>query len=157
MDGCDWQLDYSQAPQLLTADLGGKVAVHRKAVQVLVLHATVLCAHEQWDEAARVSVPVLRLAQQLDRNWLVVVLLVGLQTRSEAIDIANHALRAGPVSVETRRLLEKEFAAIDPFPAYVNALKGDRAFGIECFNRGIFPVASVTSNKLPNCSTTFRS
>lgn len=139
MDGCDWQLDYAQTPQLLIANLGGKVAVHRKAVQVLILHATVLRAHDQWDEAVRVSVPVLRLAQQLDRNGPLVVFLSSLFVRSEAIDIANHALHAGPVSVETHRLLEKELAAIDLMPGYVNALKGERAFGIECFNRGIFP------------------
>ncbi len=130
-----WGMDYTQSPQQFLASCG----MHNDATRVLALHATVLRGHDQWDEAGRAAVPILQQARHFEHDHMLVLLLVALWTRSTAIDAANHALRGGPVSEDTRDLLEKELARFDPGPAHKKALKGERAYGLDCFRNRIFP------------------
>ena len=138
LKGYQWGLDYSQSPQLLLASLGNKVATHQEATRVLTLHASVLRAHDQWDEAAVTAVPVLRMAKHFEHDRTLVFFLMALFKRATAIDVANKALRGGPVSEKTRNLLEREFAKTYPCPAYLDALKGERAYALDCFRHRHF-------------------
>lgn len=134
-----WGLDYAQSPQQFLAATGTSFTTHIDATRVLALHATVLRAHDQWDDAGKASIPILRQSQHFEHDHMLVFLLAALWTRSAAIDAANHALRGGPVSEDTRDLLEKELARFDPGPAHKKALKGDRAYSLDCFRNQIFP------------------
>jgi hypothetical protein len=139
LKGYQWRLDYTQSPQQFLASCGSEFAMHNDATRVLALHATVLRGHDQWDEAGRAAVAILQQARHFEHDHMLVFLLVALWTHSTAIDAANHALRGGPVSEDTRDLLERELARFNPGPAHKKALKGDRAYGLDCFRNQIFP------------------
>lgn len=139
LDRYHWGLDYTQSPLQFLAATGTSFTTHNNATRVLTLHATVLRAHDQWDEAGKASIPILRQAQHFEQDHLLVFLLASLWTRSAAIDAANHALRGGATTEDTRTLLEKEFARFDPWLAYKKALKGDRAYSLDCFRNQVFP------------------
>jgi len=150
LDGYDWNVDYSKSPPSLMEKLGDDFAAHREVVHVLVLHAAVQRAHNRWDEAARVAIPILKLGSHFNRDRALVFFLGSLGLRSTAVDVANRGLRGNPVSEETQRLLHEEFARADLVGEYVDALKGERAYGIACIRQGPRPIGIPLLRRAPN-------
>ena len=135
LEGYDSGRDYSLPIEQFLPSRLDKIGDARAIARVLVLHATVLRSHAERDEAARAAIPMLRLAQQSERGCVMLTEFLGsLAIRSMAVDVANRALRDGPVSEETRNLLATELASADPLPGYQRALKAERAYGISSFN-----------------------
>src|SRR5262249_25473418 len=94
------------------------------------------------DEALHDAVTILRLGRHLGHEPLLITHLVACACQAVGVDAANRALRSGPVSAKVRADLDAELARADSSAAYVQSLKGERAYGLEAC-RNDFPISWV--------------
>ena len=102
----------------------------RGAARAMSYRANVQIADHQLDDALHSCVIGLRLARHDDRIATINGLLVALICRSVAIDNAERALQAGPVSLAARDELETELARNDLSASFRQMLRGERAYGL---------------------------
>jgi hypothetical protein len=126
-------LPYAGGPQLLMSSLLTEANKFRPYANILHTHASSLRAQGKRDEALRCCLVILRLTRQLEREPLLMSYLCVLSCRSVAIEDINGILRAGPVSDTIRAELDKELAIDDDVRGYLQAVKGERAYGISSF------------------------
>ena len=134
----DARLDYSSPPEQLTAQLLPIIQNARGITRVLAYHARLAAIDGDCDEAARMALATFKLTRHIERNPSIVSYLVAITIRSMAVEEANFALQAGPVSKELRQSLDAELAIQERMDGYVWAIKSGRAYEIDSFNR--FPL-----------------
>lgn len=128
--------DYAHAHDfsLLTHEVvsNGLEAVqgHRAAARVLAAWSALLTAQGRRDEAIAANVAGLKLSALWRREPLLVGYLVSVATTRQAMSEADRVLRSGPVSEESRRVLDEELARHDTLEGYRRALRTERAFSL---------------------------
>ena len=105
---------------------------------MLHYRATLLVADGNHDEAVRTALVIFRLASHFDHNPCILSYLVAIAVRGTAIDVANEALQAGPISKEVHDALDAELAVQQPMKGYAWALKSERLCVLEHFRDFIF-------------------
>ena len=107
----------------------------RADASVLKDRARFLAAEGNCDEAARTALLLFRLAQHCEHFGppMLVNYLVAMAVRGNAIDSANVALQAGPVSKGVRDALDAELAIQDRLEGFAPALKSERVVTLEYF------------------------
>lgn len=127
--GYDPGLDYSLAPDKLTAQLMEQTRSQRAVARVLRAQALLLIAEGKRDEAVHTAVLLLQLARHFDRSPLLVNYLVSAVIRGIAVDTANRALQVGPVTPQTRAALDAQLAVHEPMEGFRPVIAGERVFG----------------------------
>lgn len=136
---CQRDFDYSLPPSQFLENSIDRCGDERAVARILALHASVLRSHGQWDEAATVSIQLLQLAKLYSENACMLTdYLVSLALRTMAVQEGYLALRSKAVSAQVRGQSDAALAFADPLPGYLDALKSERAFGIDSFES--FPV-----------------
>jgi hypothetical protein len=129
----DAHLDYSVPPEQLVTQLLAVVQNARGTARVFAYRTRLLVIDGDRDEAVRMALATFRLARHLDRSPLLVSYLVALAIRGMAVEEANLALQAGPVSKEVRQALDGELAIQERMAGYAWTIKSDRAYGLDEF------------------------
>jgi hypothetical protein len=104
---------------------------HRTVDRTLRARATVLLAIGRRDEAMSNMVLLLRLCRHIDREPMTIGYLMSLACRGAAVAGANAVLQSGTVSGQSRESLERELAQWDGVQAFREALKSERAYGLD--------------------------
>jgi hypothetical protein len=126
-------LPYAAGPQPLMSSLLTEAQQFRPYANILRAHASSLRAQGKRDEALRCCLVSFRLSRHLEREPMLMSYLCVLNCRSVALEDINAILRAGPVSGTIRAELDKELAIADDVRGYLQAVKGERAYGISSF------------------------
>jgi HAMP domain-containing protein len=111
----------------------------RGAVHLLAERSRLEVLDGQRDEALHDAVTILRLGRHLGHEPMLITHLVVCACQAAGVDAANRALRSGPVSAKVGADLDAELARADSSAAYVQSLKGERAYGLEAC-RNDFPI-----------------
>jgi HAMP domain-containing protein len=129
----DAQGEYTVPSQEFLGQMLSPIQKSRAVARVLCARAWLLVAEGNRDEAVRTALVSLRLARHFEHNPTLVSLLVAIALRNIAIDDANMALQAGPVSKEVRDALDAELTVQDRMDGYAWAVKSERALGLDTF------------------------
>ncbi len=129
-DDYDAQVDYMLPLTELEDRLLRVAQQHRGYARLLHLRAYLLAAEGKPDEAARTALVLMRLASHLERDFFLIGMLVEITLRSLAIDAANAALQAGPVSREVHDALDAELARLELMGDFRRAIVGERVYGM---------------------------
>jgi hypothetical protein len=127
----DARLDYTVPLSELSAKLSNVAQEFRDYARALACRSLLMVAEGNRDEAVRSALVILRLANHLDRNPLVLQNMVAILLRGIAIDAANFALQTGPISKEVRAALDGELTDCERTDNWRRALKNDRALCLE--------------------------
>ncbi len=122
--------DFNVVPEAFFDQFNQLTHEVRGATRAMSYQANVQIADRQLDDALHSCLIGLRLARHDDRIPTISGLLVALVCRSVAIDNAERALQAGPVSLAARDELETELARHDLSAAFGQMLRGERAYGL---------------------------
>ena len=140
----DPQIDYGSMSPNPVSDLIDRVQKHRAVARVLNYRASYLLSKNEYDEALRHSILLLRLARHFEREPMLVSYLVTLACKGMGLDAANGVLQAGPVSKELRKELDAELARHDNLDGYRWAMQGERIYGMQQYAaipaRNIWPI-----------------
>jgi hypothetical protein len=131
------ELPYATGPQTLQNSLLTDLQEFRNYANILRAQASALRAQGKRDEALHTCLVSFRLTHHLEREPLLIPYLVVAACRSVAIGEVNATLRAGPVSDGLRRELDQELVASGKVHGYLQALKGERAYGLSSFGTTI--------------------
>jgi hypothetical protein len=130
----DWQLDYTLPPLALTAELLSVPQRYAAYARVLLYgRAVPLLAEGKGDEAVHTIAQTLRLARQADCAPLLLAYLSMIRVRFRAMDCADAALQAGPLSKAARDALDAELAVEERMEGYALAVRGQRAAFLDEF------------------------
>ncbi len=127
----DWQLDVNLAPNEFTAAMIDVFSPMRGGVRVLNYQAQVDLADGRADDALQSALAIMRLSRLYGREPTMVVSLVAIACFSVGAQVANDALRLGPVSDASQKALDDELAQQTPIEAAKHTLKTERAFMLE--------------------------
>ncbi len=125
----DWQLDYTlprsafENEQFLTHYNDA-----RAVLRVLRARTSLLAANGQYDEAIINSIMEFKLLKLQSQESLLTLYFVTSGYRSYAAVTASSVLQLGPVSGESRKLLEDELASINFPEEYCNTLSTEKAY-----------------------------
>lgn len=111
----------------------------RSIARVLAYHADWNSAQGKPDEALQSCLVLFRFCRQLDREPTMIGHLVSLACRAMAVESTNRALQQGETSERLRQELETELSRHDLTEAYRQALRTERAYGLEMYRNG-FPL-----------------
>lgn len=109
------------------------IKLKRQAARTLSYHADVALADGDPQTALQDGIAILKLSRLFDADPTLINYLVAVALRGVAIDIANRALRGGPLAPELHRALDEELAKHDMVAAYRHALVTERAYGLHLF------------------------
>ena len=129
----DPQVDYTVAPQAFLEEHLDRISDPRSAARVLRARVLLLLSQGEREQALRTCITMFRLCHHFDQEPMVVGYLVSLACRRIAVEATNLVLRAGPLSKDSRQVLEAELALHDGAQAYQHALKTERAYGLDSF------------------------
>ncbi len=129
----DAQLDYTDSPRELFNELISVVEKIRNYGRVLQFRVRLDVAEGNYDEAARTTLLLFRLAHHCERNPAITGYLVAVTIQGIAVDYANSVLQAGPVSKGVREALDTELARQERMEGYTWALKSDRVLTLGNF------------------------
>jgi tetratricopeptide (TPR) repeat protein len=124
----DSQADYTVPPEAFLED----VQDIRGAARVLRFRALLLLARGEREEAMQTCITLFRLCRRY-RQPMIVGYLVPLACRGIAVEASNLVLQAGLLPKDAREALEAELALQDGLEAYEEALKTERAYGLDYF------------------------
>ena len=93
----------------------------------------VLVADKKQDDAVRRGMQLLQFAKLCGDHATLVQCLISLAIKTNAVDAINDALRAGPISTETRVALDRQLARLDDPEQFARVLESERAFNISSF------------------------
>lgn len=105
----------------------------RAAMRVLGYRVRLLVSEGQREEAMKSCLAMLRLSRLFDRAPALVGQLVAVALRSAAIQATNQVLRSGPLTPAAHDQLDDELARQNVTEAYRNALRTERAMGMDHF------------------------
>ena len=106
----------------------GELQVRRMRARTLHLLAWSLIADGKCDETLRTATLLLRLNHHFGYNEGLAGMLVAVTIQGIAIDMANAALQAGPVSQNLRNALDAALAAYDPIANTRQSLLSERPY-----------------------------
>ncbi len=130
----DSQLDYALPPLASLTQFLSVTERYAAYVRVLLYgRAMPLLAEGKRDDAVRTIVQTLRLARQVDHNPLLMAYMPMIRVRGRAMDCADAALQAGPLSKQVRDALDAELAIEDRMDGYVWAVRSQRAAFLDEF------------------------
>jgi hypothetical protein len=129
----DAQLNYALSPSQFMEQILPIVQEFRSYERVLRYRTPSLVLDGNCDEAASMALAIFRLARHAEHTPMLTGYLVAVTIQNIAVNCANNALQAGPVSQETRRALDAELAVQERMEGYARAIKSDRAFGLDSF------------------------
>ena len=129
----DAQLDYTLSAGEFIAKMLPVLQNVRDAGRVLQFRVRLLIAEGNCDEAVRTALLLFRLAHHYERNPALTGYLVAATIQGIAVDCANAALQAGPVSKEVRQALDAELVHQETLEGYKWALKSDRVLTLGIF------------------------
>lgn len=134
----DAQLDCSLPPDQFLDQILSVVREFRSDERVLRYRAPLLVVEGNRNETVRMALAIFRLAHHAERIPTLTGYLVALTIQGVAVNCANMALQAGPVSQELRLSLDAELAIQERMEGYTWAFKSERVFMLESF-RNIVP------------------
>ena len=105
----------------------------RNAARVLMCRGNLLVAEGNRDEAVRTALAIFRLSHHCRHAFGAITYLVSDTIAEIAVNCANNALQAGPISPDVRQALDAELASQERMEGIVQAIKNERAFIIELF------------------------
>ncbi len=120
--------------QVFMKNVLANVNTMRGAVRVLDYRVQLSLADGRPQEALSACLDMLRLARHFDREPMLTNYLLNLAVRGVAIRSANRILRAGPHSDAEHDSLAAELACHNLVNAYQQALRTERAFGLQSFD-----------------------
>ena len=107
----------------------------RTAARALSAKALVAAYQDDGDEALQQCEISLRLGSNLTTEPALVSHLVNLACQGIAIQTSNHTLRVAATSPEMRKKLDATLATLDNRQATIDAMKGERAMGVQTFQQ----------------------
>ncbi len=128
-------IDYGLSPTAFMAEYTLRLSRLRSVGRLLKARSLLLA--EQGDRAAALRSTVLTLRLTRFQDPMIIGYLVNVAVRGMAIDSASRLLQGGAVSDELHQELETLLAQHDTMPAFREALRTDRAFGISSFRETI--------------------
>jgi hypothetical protein len=131
----DAPFDCTGPPEQFIERLSPWMQDSRQHARILHLRAFLLAAEGKSDEAARTALVLTRLARHWQPDVLIAGMLVRATVQGIAIDAANAALQAGPVSSDLRGAVDAELARLERLSAAGSrrAVLGERAYGVASF------------------------
>ena len=123
--------DYSQGMMMLMPE----VNLFRNAARAFSLKALVEAHRGNGDAALNQAGYSLRVSHHLQNPPTIVDDLVRIACQAIATLSANHTLRVAETSPEARERLDRILAAIDNKQSGIDAMKGERACGIQTFQQ----------------------
>ena len=105
----------------------------RSMLRVLRARVILLLSEGRQEEAIETCITMSQLGRHSEREPMIIGYLVSLVCRRMAVDATNLVLHAGPLSEESRKVIEAELALYEGAEAYRRALKTERAYGLESF------------------------
>ncbi|MEX0641644.1 MAG: hypothetical protein WD468_03035 [Pirellulales bacterium] len=129
----DPQLDYSKGPGEFLDHFCELSQDVRQPIRVLNYRVVMLQMEGKRDEAFQTCMTMFRLIRHLEHRPMLISLLVSLAVRGVAISAADNVLRSGPLPPSAYDALEAELARHDLAAAWQEALRTERAFGIDQF------------------------
>ncbi len=128
-------VDYrNEKPTAFIEELLQKFRGQRAAIRVLDYRVRLLLAEGKTDEALDTCLALLRLADLYAQGPALVGQLVAIACRSEALDASNRVLHAQGLSPAARDRLEETLAGLRIRESFRDALRSERAVGIDHFN-----------------------
>ena len=134
------QSNVSADTQAFTETLFDNMDTIRGAIRVLDYRVQLSLADGRPQEALSACLDMLRLARHFDREPTLNNYFLSLAARGMAIRSANRILRAGPLSDAEYDALAAELARHNLVNAYQQALRTERAFGLESFGEQPSPL-----------------
>ncbi|MEX0679294.1 MAG: hypothetical protein WD063_19615 [Pirellulales bacterium] len=129
----DPQLDYSKGPREFLDRTCGSSSSCRQPIRVLNYRVVMLQMEGKRDEAFQTCMTMFRLIRHLEHRPMLISFLVSLAVRGVAFRAADNVLRSGPLPPAAYDALEAELARHDLAAAWQEALRTERAFGIDQF------------------------
>lgn len=131
------EIDGDVSPeQFLEANLQ-RVRQARSVARVLAYYADWNLAEGQPDEAVQSCLVLFRFCRHFDREPMILGYISSLACRAMAIESANQILQQSEISERLREELETELGRHDLTEAYREALRTERAYGLEMFRTGL--------------------
>lgn len=127
----DSQTDYSQGVAVELPDM----VLLRSAARAIEAKALVLAYHGEGDDALAECERWLRLNALFQNDPLIINHLVSIACQSIGVSSANHVLRVAETSPDARQRLDAVLATLDNRRAGVEAMKGERAWGVLTFEQ----------------------
>ncbi len=115
----------------LIGEMLEEIQESRSAIRVLKYRTIMLMSEGKHEEAFQTCLTAFRLCKLFDQTPFFIGQLISMGCRAEAVDLTNHVLRSGPVSLDSHKQLEVELAQVHPGSAFRNALRSERAFGMD--------------------------
>ncbi|MFK8113418.1 MAG: hypothetical protein AB8B91_14535 [Rubripirellula sp.] len=141
---CDCGLDYSVPINDFSAGMLQGNGVMRTFARVSDIRTRSLAMQGKYDEAAASSLTQLRICRAQDELPTLFGLLLNIACRQGAMNNLNALLQEVKLSEATHAAIETELAQHDAMEMYVDALKSERACGIEMIGDQLGLIAKVT-------------
>lgn len=127
----DPQLNFNTDTNSFLENLLERVQYTRNVYRVLNFQTLLLLAEHKQEEPLRTCLTMFRLARHFDRDPTTINFLVCLAIRGVAIDATNLVLRSAPLPDSAHHALQAELARHDVAQAFQQALRTERAFGLQ--------------------------
>lgn len=121
--------DFSKEPMVFLSERLNKVQTPRVVARVLQKHIALLISQSKFDEAANEGLVLLKIADHVTHEPMIVQYLVSNAVRGIALSSLAATLQRGDVSKDVRLKLEKELSAYDDNQHFAEAIISERAFG----------------------------
>lgn len=125
------EVDYAQGITIMLPH----IQLFRGAARALSARALVKAYRGDGDAALRQSEMSLRVSSHLRSEPLLIGHLVNMACQAIAVQTANHSLRVADTSPEARASLDELLDSLDNRQATVDAMKGERAMGVQTFQQ----------------------
>jgi hypothetical protein len=123
----------SGGPQVFVADSLARVQNLRAIVRHLNLAMHEQLATGRWSEAFETTLLMLRLGRHFTHEPLLMGYLAAAACQTVGINAARALLESGPLSQGEHAALDQELALQDQRAPYLQALKSERAIGLESY------------------------
>jgi len=122
--------DFSRSPSEFLESLYKDLPRLKSVGRVLTANVKVLIARGQFDQAAKQSLVILRLAKHMDAEPTISAYGIAMAVRGLALSSLSDTMQSGPISASVRLDIEKHLAADNLLLSFRAALISERAFGI---------------------------
>jgi hypothetical protein len=121
----------------------------RSVLRVCQYRVLVQLGEDHRDEAFETCLSMFRLARLFDRNPMLIGQLVGLAIRAMVVEDTSLVLQTGPLPASAYAALEQELARHDILEGYHNAIRSERAYGLQTFGEWASGVMAPTVRMMP--------
>jgi hypothetical protein len=121
----------------------------RAVFRVCQYRMLVQLSEDHREEAFETCLAMFRLTRLFDHNPMFIGQLVGLVIRGMVVEDTSFLLQTGPLPASAYATLEQELARHDILEGYHNAIRSERAYGLQTFAEWNSGVMAPTARLMP--------